>query len=373
MPIKSTAPKYHQHLFQNTILGIAFCVWVYLAVYLVQAGALERGEHLFKFALVVILVLLSAVVWWFTRIISQDVVHLARRDIQTALPILISLGLGTFYCLWQYKDEPLLLAGAFFGVLLVTQVSASCHDYFPDKPAVSLVFNLLLGAVILIVFQAHLDFASPFYFQVVVMILILAAYEYVKRSCIESPGGSPPSSPTWQSGSSFGEATLILITDIVTTTFIMGFKVNLAVFWAFLVFYASTFHLHSSGEALVATAMTFYDICVQVQGILLALVAGFGALVLQQQEKSTNRRRIMSKALQGFVGFYVFALLVYMTAILVCRGIDFDLIHWPLEIDTPWTASCMMGVLLFEVSWLTIPPSLMYLYSLISVFLEWDV
>ncbi|MBC8493066.1 MAG: hypothetical protein H8D43_04700 [Chloroflexi bacterium] len=121
---------------------------------------LRAGWHLQKVMLVCILSVLVVVIWWVIRIIAQDVIRPSRRDIQAALPVLISLSFGTFYCLREYKSEILLLAGAFFTVLLVTQLAASCHGYLPKRPAVSLIINLLVGMLVLAISWARFHLLS---------------------------------------------------------------------------------------------------------------------------------------------------------------------------------------------------------------------
>ncbi|MBC8493065.1 MAG: hypothetical protein H8D43_04695 [Chloroflexi bacterium] len=203
----------------------------------------------------------------------------------------------------------------------------------------------------------------------IVLILVLAVYEYVRRECLDSSlRRGVADSSSRQLGSSWGETTIILVTDFVTRTFHMGVSVNLVVFWAFFTFYVSIFHTHNSTEELVGTMTTFYDVGVQIQAILLGLVGAFGVLSLQRMEK--NRKQVLGEALQGFIGLNIFSLMIYITGLLLRYGVDFDLIQRPLETATPWTASCLAAILLFEAAWLLIPPSLLYLHSLVLVFIR---
>jgi hypothetical protein len=372
MSSQSHRSKLHPDFVRNTILSFALCLVVIWTAYLVKAGAMGSGWHLPKVLLFCVLAALAVVLWWVIRIIAQDMMHLSRRDIQAALPILIGLIFSTFYCLRESKNEILLLAGAFFTVLLVTQLAASCHDYLQESPAAALVVSFCFGMLVLGVSWVRFHLVPPFYLQIVVLILILAAYEYIRRECLDASlknKKSSKSDPSAQpDGDSWGEKTIVLVTDFMTRTFDMGVSVNLAVFWAFFTFYISTFYTHNSTEELVDTLTTFYDLGIQIQAILLGLVGAFGILSLQQMEG--NRKKVLGEALQGFIGLNIFALMIHITGLLLRWGVDFDLIQRPLETATPWTTSCLAAILLFEAAWLLIPPSLLYLHSLVLVFIR---
>jgi hypothetical protein len=372
MSSQSQGSKLHPDLGRNAFLSFALCLAVILAAYLVKAGALSSGWHLPKAFLLCVLAVLAVVLWWVIRIIAQDMIHLSRRDIQAAVPILISLIFSAFYCLRESNNEILLLAGGFFTVLFVTQLAASCHDCLPKSPAAMLVVGPFIGMLALSISWIRFRLVPPFYLQIVVLILILSAYEYVRRECLDaslqdrksnqSDPSSQPNSDHW------GEKTIVLVTDFVTRTFHMGVSVNLAVFWAFFTFYISSFYTHNSTEELVDTLTTFYDLGIQIQAILLGLVGAFGILSLQQMEG--NRKRVLGEALQGFIGLNIFVLMIYITGLLLRWGVDFDLIQRPLETATPWTTPCLAAILLFEAAWLLIPPSLLYLHSLVLVFIR---
>lgn len=138
----------------------------------------------------------------------------------------------------------------------------------------------------------------------------------------------------------------------------------------FLLFY---FNVLTIAE-MQPTLYYFYSTSAQVFAALLGIVVMFSILILQNEEnnKSYERNRFLKKGLVGFTILYILILILSFAGIAIKDTVNFNSIEkLPEEPDINMFRD-ILSIFIFEFLFLMIPAALLYLYAMISDFLNWD-
>lgn len=121
------------------------------------------------------------------------------------------------------------------------------------------------------------------------------------------------------------------------------------------------------------TLYYFYSTSAQVFAALLGIVVMFSILILQKEEKRhADRRKILKIGLKGFTILYIIIIVLSITGILIKDTINFNPIEKIPEILNISVFRDVLNVAIFEIILLMIPVALLYLYAMISSFLNWE-
>ena len=149
----------------------------------------------------------------------------------------------------------------------------------------------------------------------------------------------------------------------------MGFLVLNILLLMFLLFYFNVFTISETQ----ATLYYFYSTSAQVFAALLGIVVMFSILILQNEEKRhADRIKILKTGLIGFTILYIIIIVFSITGILISDTINFNPIEKMPEIPDINVFKDVLNVSIFELVLLMIPVSLLYLYAMISSFLNWE-
>ena len=149
----------------------------------------------------------------------------------------------------------------------------------------------------------------------------------------------------------------------------MSFLVLNILLLMFLLFYFNVFTISETQ----ATLYYFYSTTAQVFAALLGIVVMFSILILQNEEKRhADRIQILKTGLIGFSILYIIIIVFSITGILISDTINFNPIEKMPEIPDINVFKDVLNVSIFELVLLMIPVSLLYLYAMISSFLNWE-
>ena len=149
----------------------------------------------------------------------------------------------------------------------------------------------------------------------------------------------------------------------------MSFLVLNILLLMFLLFYFNVFTISETQ----ATLYYFYSTSAQVFAALLGIVVMFSILILQNEEKRhADRIQILKTGLIGFSILYIIIIVFSITGILISDTINFNPIEKMPEIPDINVFKDVLNVSIFELVLLMIPVSLLYLYAMISSFLNWE-
>ena len=134
----------------------------------------------------------------------------------------------------------------------------------------------------------------------------------------------------------------------------------------FLLFYSDVFAIDSQ------SILYFYSTTAQVFAALLGIIVMFSILILQKDsEKEDGRKTVLKKGLVGFTILYILIIMSSSVGI-VLNNLDYLNSEKLPENLTNADLKGLLSVSIFEFVILMIPMGLLYLYAMISDFLEWD-
>lgn len=136
----------------------------------------------------------------------------------------------------------------------------------------------------------------------------------------------------------------------------------------FLLFYFNVLSIFGTQSILY-----FYSTTAQVFATLLGIIVMFSILILQKNdEKQGNRNRFLKRGLVGFTILYIL-IIFFSTMGVVINEIDHsNSIEKLPENSVRNDLKVLLSVFFFEFIILMIPVGLLYLYAMISDFLQWD-
>ena len=134
----------------------------------------------------------------------------------------------------------------------------------------------------------------------------------------------------------------------------------------FLLFYSDVFAIDSQ------SILYFYSTTAQVFAALLGIIVMFSILILQKDsEKDDGRKTLLKKGLVGFTILYIL-IIMFSNMGIVLNNLDYLNSEKLPENLTTVDLKGLLSVSIFEFVILMIPMGLLYLYAMISDFLEWD-
>lgn len=149
----------------------------------------------------------------------------------------------------------------------------------------------------------------------------------------------------------------------------MGLLVMYIILLMFLLFYFNVLVVSETQPTLYY----FYSTAAQVFAALLGIVVMFSILILQKEEKQhADRRRILKKGLKGFTILYIIIIVLSITGIVIKDTINFNPIEKMPDMPNLSVFRDVLNVGIFELIFLMIPVALLYLYAMISSFLNWE-
>lgn len=149
----------------------------------------------------------------------------------------------------------------------------------------------------------------------------------------------------------------------------MSFLVLYILLLMFLLFYFDIFIISETQPTLYY----FYSTSAQVFAALLGIVVMFSILILQKEEKeNADRKKFLKKGLKGFTILYIIIIVFSITGIVIKDTVEFNPIEKIPENPDINVFRDVLNMSIFELILLMIPIALLYLYAMISSFLNWD-
>ncbi len=137
----------------------------------------------------------------------------------------------------------------------------------------------------------------------------------------------------------------------------------------FLLFYYNVLTI----SEIQPTLYYFYSTSAQVFAALLGIIVMFSILILQKEgEKYDDRNRFLKKGLVGFAMLYIIILVLSFAGIAVKDTVNLNSIENIPEYPDTNMFRDLLSAGIFEFVFLMIPAALLYLYAMISDFLNWD-
>lgn len=195
------------------------------------------------------------------------------------------------------------------------------------------------------------------FFKVFILFLVYGIYYLVREKYLLPSIKSP-----------YGENTTYK-KSIFSHVWDVNFLVLYILLLMFLLFYYNVLTL----SEIQPTVYYFYSTSAQVFAALLGIIVMFSILILQNEDKvSDERNRFLKKGLVGFTILYIIILILSFTGIVLKDTVYPNSIKSiPEYLDINMFRD-ILSVSIFEFVFLMIPAALLYLYAMISDFLNWD-
>ena len=195
------------------------------------------------------------------------------------------------------------------------------------------------------------------FFKVFILFLVYGIYYFIREKYLP------------KSIESSIEENITYEKSVFSEVWNMSFLVLNILLLMFLLFYFNVFTISETQ----ATLYYFYSTTAQVFAALLGIVVMFSILILQNEEKRhADRIKILKTGLIGFTILYIIIIVFSITGILISDTINFNPIEKMPEIPDINVFKDVLNVSIFELVLLMIPVSLLYLYAMISSFLNWE-
>lgn len=123
------------------------------------------------------------------------------------------------------------------------------------------------------------------------------------------------------------------------------------------------------------TLYYFYSTTSQVFSALLGIVVMFGILILQEERKQDEKSIkiiFLKRGLLGFSLLYVFVIMLSLSGVLIVNNTLQEITLKSLQNYESIDIQNIIGLTIFELSFLMAPVSLLYLYALVTEFLKLD-
>lgn len=195
------------------------------------------------------------------------------------------------------------------------------------------------------------------FFKVFILFLVYGIYYLVREKYLS------------KSIKSSLEGNITYTRSVFSEVWNMSHLVLYILLFMFLLFYFNVLVVSETQPTLYY----FYSTSAQVFAALLGIVVMFSILILQKEEKEhMDRRKLLKRGLTGFTILYIIIIVLSITGILIKDSINFNPIEKIPENPDINVFRDVLNVSIFELIYLMIPVALLYLYAMISSFLNLD-
>jgi|GEM_PF-6702978 len=186
-------------------------------------------------------------------------------------------------------------------------------------------------------------------YKIAIVFLVYAIYDFIKIKYL-------PSIYTEKNTSEKSKNAFSAISDVDSIAWLI-------VLFLFMLYSSNIFNFDRQ------TLYYFYSSTAQVFSALLGIVVMFGILIIQDKRKS-SKIDFLKSGLIGFSLLYIVVIILSLTGILVVNDIFQESDVETFNDHNPINIQNMIDMGIYEMTFLMIPVSLLYLYALVTDFLK---